>query len=62
MESKAMDKYVIMQVFKTMDNLGITERGVDKDGDPYFPYVILDEHISRIGGILLRYVNDPNTH
>ena len=57
-----MDKYVIMQVFKTMDNLGITERGVDKDGDPYFPYVILDEHISRIGGILLRYVNDPNTH
>ena len=34
-----MDKYVLMQAFKMINDLGITERGVDKDGNPHFPYV-----------------------
>ena len=60
-KNASMDESVLMQAFKMMDDLGITERGIDEDGNPYFPYIILDGHISRIGELFLRYVNDPST-
>ena len=60
-KNASMDESVLMQAFKMMDDLGITERGIDEDGNPYFPYIILDGHTSRIGELFLRYVNDPST-
>ena len=56
-----MDGNVLLQAFKMMDDLGITKRGVDEDVKAYYPYILLDGHISRIGEEFLRYVNDPPT-
>ena len=60
-KNASMDAPVLMQAFKMMEDLGITERGVNEDGNPYFLYTILDRHISIIGRLFLRYINDPTT-
>ena len=44
----SMDGNVLLQAFKMMDDLGITKRGVDEHGKAYYPYILLDGHISRI--------------
>ncbi len=44
-----------------MDDLGITKRGVDENGQPYHPCVIIDEHASRGDKDFLTYVNKPLT-
>ena len=44
-----------------MDELGITQRGVDEDGKRYYPAALFDGHISWMGEDFLCYVNDDDT-
>ena len=44
-----------------MDELGITQQGVDKNGTTYCPVAVVDGHISRMGEDFLRYVNDADS-
>ncbi len=41
-----------------MDELGITQRGVDKNGITYRPAAVVNGHISQMGEEFLWYVND----
>ncbi len=45
-----------------MDELGITQRGVDEYGNTYCPAAAVDGHISRMGEDFLHYVNEAGTH
>ena len=47
--------------FQKMDELGITQRGVDENGITYRPAAVVDGHISRMGEEFLRYVNDTDS-
>jgi hypothetical protein len=39
-----MASNVLVKVYKQMDDLGITKRSVDKNGQSYYPCVIIDGH------------------
>ena len=39
---------MFLWAFKEMGRLGNTERGVNKDGKEYYPFALINEHISRI--------------
>jgi hypothetical protein len=54
----SMDSNILKQTMQRMDELGITERGFNEDGTPFYPFMLIDAHISRIGEDYLRYVND----
>ncbi len=45
-----------------MDEAGITQRGVDENGNTYHAAAVIDSHISRMGKDFLRYVNDEETN
>ena len=51
---------ILMETFRQMDEKGITQRGVNNDGTPYFPLALLDGHASRMGEEFLRYVNNDD--
>jgi hypothetical protein len=56
-----MTDKVLAKVYKQMDNLGITKRGVDENGQPYYPCVIIDGHTLRVDKDFLTYTNEPLT-
>ena len=45
-----------------MDDASITQRGVDADGNEYYPSSVIDGHISRIEEFFQRYINDLITY
>jgi hypothetical protein len=53
----SMTSTILTQTFKKMDEAGITQRGVDKNGNQYVPAAVFDGHISRMGEDFLRYIN-----
>mmetsp|Transcript_33611 Transcript_33611/g.68233 ORF Transcript_33611/g.68233 Transcript_33611/m.68233 type:complete len:887 (-) Transcript_33611:1079-3739(-) len=55
--SASMTSTILRNMFAKMDELGITKRGVDENGNIFYPLVILDGHFSRFGVIFLEYVN-----
>ena len=57
----ALESWMRRSTWTSMDNLGITKRGTDENGKPYYPYALVDGYISRIGEAFLRYINDPLT-
>ena len=52
---------ILKEAFKKMDELGITQRGVDESGTTYRPAAVVDGHISRMEEDFLRYVNDADS-
>ncbi len=40
-----------------LDELGIVERGIDKNGNPFYPALIIDGHISRLSLPFLEHIN-----
>lgn len=56
----SMTSTILRDMFKEMDIHGITQRGVDENGNKYFPAVVIDGHISRMGEDFLQYVNDDD--
>ena len=52
---------VLLQAFNEMDRLGVTERGTDKGGKEYYPFALVDGHVSRIEQNFLVYINNPAT-
>ena len=54
----SMTSSILKDTFQMMDDLGISQRGVNEDGTEYLPFVIIDGHPSRMGEDFLRYVND----
>jgi hypothetical protein len=57
----SMTSGILKEAFKKMDELGITQRGVDQNGITYRPAAVVDGHISRMGEDFLRYVNDADS-
>ncbi len=57
----SMTAGILKKTFQKMDELGITQRGVDENGITYRPAAVVDGHISRMGGEFLRYVNDTDS-
>jgi hypothetical protein len=41
-----------------MDEVGVTQHGIDKKGNAYLPPNVINSHISWMGQDFLRYVND----
>ena len=58
----SMNGSVLLQAFKEMDRLGVTERGTDEDRKEYYPVALVDGQVSRIEQDFLVYVNNPATH
>jgi hypothetical protein len=46
---------------KKMDVSSITKCGIDKNGQPYYPCVIIDGHTLRMDKGILTHVNEPLT-
>ena len=53
-----MTSTILKETFQKMDELCITQRGVDKKGITYRPAAVVDEHISCMGEDFLRYVKE----
>jgi hypothetical protein len=58
----SMTSTILKETFKKMDELGITQRGVDECGNTYHPAAVVGGHISRMGEDFLRYVKEAATH
>ena len=58
----SMTSTILKETFKKMDELGITQHGVDEYGKTYRPAAVVDRHISRMGEDFLHYVNEAATH
>ncbi len=58
----SMTSTILMETFQKMDEAGITQRGVDENGNTYCPATVIDGHISWMGKDFLRYVNDEETN
>ena len=54
----SMNSTILTRILAKMDRLGISKRGVDDDGTKFYPPIIVDGHISRMGLPFLKYVND----
>lgn len=54
----SMTSGILKRILEKLDQLGVTKRGVDEDGKPYYPALIVDGHISRMGLPFLKYIND----
>ncbi len=48
--------------FQKIDELGITQCGVDENENMYCPAAVIDGHISWTNKDFLRYVNDEEMH
>ncbi len=57
----SMTSTILRKTFQKMDETGITQRGVDENGNQYVPAAVIDGHISRMGEDFLRYINDSQT-
>ena len=57
----SMTSTILMQTLQKMDEAGITQRGVDKNGNQYVPAAVVDGHISRMGEDFLRYINQEGS-
>ena len=58
----SMTSKILKQLFAMMDDCGITSRGVDEStGQRFYPSVIIDGHVSRMGIEFLTYVNEEQT-
>ena len=58
----SMTSAVLMQIFKKMDEKGISTRVYDSDGKLVkYPVLILDGHVSRMGEAFLVYINGVGT-
>jgi hypothetical protein len=44
----SMTSTILMETFQEMDEAGITQRGVDENGNMYCPATVIDGHISRM--------------
>ncbi len=53
-----MTSTILMETFQKMDEAGITQRGVDENGNMYRPAAVIYGHISRMGEDFLRYVDE----
>ena len=58
--SASMDEVILAGIFAKIDALGITERGIDEEGNEYYPLVLLDGHVSRLGPTFLTYIHTPD--
>ena len=54
----SMTSAILTATFRAMDKHRITEQGVGKNEEEYYPIVIVDGHILRMGEEFLKYVND----
>ncbi len=57
-----MASTILMETFQNMDEAGITQHGVDENGNTYRPAAVIDGHISWMGKDFFRYVNDEETN
>lgn len=53
----SMTGAILVKLFTAMDELGISKRGIDENGKPYCPVVILDGHASRMDLGFLEYMH-----
>ncbi len=58
----SMTSTILKETFQNMDKLGITQQGIDENGNTYCPAAVIDGYISWMGEDILRYVNDKETH
>ena len=56
-----MDGNVLCRSFTMKDDYGMTQRGTDADGKKYYPFALVDGHISRIDEGYLTYINKEET-
>ena len=56
-----MTTVILRNTFVKIDELGITQRGINDDGTMYVPIVLLNGHPSRTGESYLPYINDEKT-
>jgi hypothetical protein len=54
----SMTSSILRRILSKMDELGVVSRGVNEDGTEFYPVIILDGHISRMGLEFLKYIND----
>ena len=57
----SMTSTILMQTFQKMDEAGITQRGVDENGNQDVPAAVVDCHISRMVEDFLRYINQEGS-
>jgi hypothetical protein len=57
-----MTSTILKETFQNIDELGITQCGVDENGNTYRPAAVINGHIFWMGKDFLRYVNDKETH
>ena len=48
---------ILTRILMRLDELGVVERGIDKNGHPFYPALIIDGHISRLSLLFLKYIN-----
>jgi hypothetical protein len=53
---------ILMETFQEMDEAGITQHGVDENGNMYHPAAVIYGRISRMSKDFLRYINDKETN
>ena len=58
----SVDDGVLINLFMQTDDLSISEHAIDQKGKEYYPFVCLNQYISRIGEQFMKYANDPNIH
>lgn len=54
----SMTSTILKRILEKMDGLGVVSRGLNEDGSEYYPVIIIDGHISRMGLPFLKYIND----
>lgn len=60
-ESGSVTGPILKKILTKLDEAGLTERGVDEDGNPYYPALILDGHASRMTVPFLKHVTADET-
>jgi hypothetical protein len=48
---------ILTRILMRLDELGIVGQGIDKNGDPFYPALIIDGHILRLSLPFLEYIN-----
>ena len=53
---------ILTPILMRLDELGIVEQGIEKNGYPFYPAFIIDGHISRLSLPFLEYINKQACH
>ena len=49
---------ILRQILEKLDKEGVVKHGTNEDGTIYYPALIIDGHISRMGLTFLKYINN----